>query len=64
MRTSNKKQAIAPAIREMAVGERLVYPLTRYTSVQNTLVLIRRKFPDKLWSTSCITGNVEVVREK
>jgi len=64
MTTRSKKQAIAPAIREMAVGERLVYPLTRYTSVQNTLVLIRRKFPDRRWATSCRTGNVEVVREK
>lgn len=57
-----KKQAIAPAIKRMEVGERLVYPITRYTSVQNTLVIIRRQNPDKRWCTSCVTGEVEVTR--
>lgn len=58
-----EKMKIAPVLKKMAVGERVSYPMARYTSVQNTLVRVRREMPERRWSTSTRTGKVEVIRE-
>lgn len=59
-----KKDSIAPALKVQKVGEVLVYPFTRYTSVQNTLVVIRRQMPERKWSTHVSDKGLEVKREK
>lgn len=64
MSSNSKKQSIAPAIKSMAVGEKLVYPFTRYANVQNTLVRVRREHPERKWRTSCLSGRLEVYREQ
>lgn len=63
MSTNEKKQPIAPAIKAMAVGAELSFPMARYANVQNTLVRLRKQFPDKQWATSTLTGMVTVQRK-
>lgn len=59
-----KSLSIAPAMRDLEVGQKLTYPMSRYASVQNTLVRIRRENPDRIYATSYLTGELEVRREK
>lgn len=58
-----KEGSIAPALRAMEIGNKLSYPMSRYTSVQNTLVRIRHEMPERLYRTSTKTGELEVTRE-
>lgn len=64
MSSNSKKQSIAPAIKNMAVGDVVKYPFTRYFNVQNTLVRVRHEQPEKKWITRTKDGMLEVVREK
>ena len=64
MSSNSKKQSIAPAIKNMAVGDVVKYPFTRYCNVQNTLVRVRHEQPEKKWITRTKDGMLEVVREK
>lgn len=59
-----KKDSIAPALKAMQVGEMITYTMTRYASVQNTLVVIRKQCPEKAWSTHMSDKGLEVTREK
>lgn len=56
------KESIAPKLKGMQVGETIAYPMERYATVQNTLVRVRRELSERKWTTSCLSGQVEVTR--
>lgn len=63
MEKEQVKEPIAPKLRMMRIGETVVYPIERYTNVQNTLTRVRREFRQRKYRTSCSSGRIEVTRE-
>lgn len=59
-----KENSIAPAMHMMEVGDVLAYPMTRYASVQNTLVRVRHAHPEWEFTTTTKSGELEVIRQK
>lgn len=56
------KESIAPRLKGMQVGDKIAYPMERYATVQNTLVRVRRELSERKYTTSCLSGQVEVTR--